>query len=100
MCKRIHSVQPEHSLKMNDNQIPPSYLPGLQTLENFNATEMALWLLSEMHEREHLLAGSYYDQPVQAILNHAKYLTETARGILIHAAQDCVADWRRIPNDR
>ena len=78
---------------MNTIEIPRSYLPGLQILECFaSSTEMERWLLNELNETEHLLAGGHNDQPVQAILNHARFLNLRASGLLRNAVMYYVSN--------
>ncbi|GEM_PF-6463946 len=90
--------KPRTPTKMNATEIPKSYLPGLQILETFTATQMRLWLHDETHEREHLLAGGHDDQPVQAILNHAEFLSGKAKGLLIQTVRDeIVIAWSTKP---
>lgn len=76
---------------MNTTGIPESYLPGLQILEKFTPEEMRAWLLKEVREESHTLSGGADDQPVQAILNHARYLTPKAKGLLADAIQSSIS---------
>lgn len=77
--------------------IPSSYQSGIDYIESMTWNEMANWLFSELHEREHKLAGGPDDFPVQAIVNHYSYLSFKAQNRMDQAIDGLIYYWKQNP---
>ena len=74
--------------------IPDSYKPGVNRIEDMNAPALAAWLEAELREQTHILAGKAEDYPVQAIVSHHAYLSIGAQKRVGSALETLVLDWR------
>ena len=79
--------------------IPENRIEGVRYIESLKPNGMKLWLETEVNEWSHNIAGGRDDQPVQAILNHAPYISEKARLSLEIAIEDYIMVWRNAPAD-
>jgi hypothetical protein len=80
-------------------EIPESYKAGIARIEGFDVDTMADWLRSELHDRVRLLAGQEYDYPVQAIVNHHRYLSIEAQARMAEAVNRLVLAWKSAPTE-
>lgn len=75
-------------------QIPESYKPGVERIENMNVPALLAWLEAELRGQTHVLAGKEEDYPVQAIVNHHAYLSIAAQKRVGDALETLALEWR------
>jgi hypothetical protein len=79
-------------------KIPSGYEKGVDYIEGLTVAAMRAWLKSELYGENHVLAGQADDFPVQAIVNHYKYLTMPAQNRMCDALVFNVTNWSKGPD--
>lgn len=77
--------------------IPKAYVASLNEIEKMSQQAMTTWLESELNGTSRLLAGQADDYPVQAILNHHRYLDPNAKKAFGQAVKELLSDALKIP---
>jgi len=66
-------------------EMPEGYLPGISIIESLGTSDLTEWLRTELAGESRTLSGQDDDFPVQAIVNHFRYLSPTAQRRLTDA---------------
>src|SRR6516165_9976498 len=82
-----------------NTDVPESYRSGIDHIEKLNVAALAEWLRAELEEKVHILAGQLDDYPVQALVNHFRYLSVAAQQRFVDALDVLVRDWRNEPSE-
>ncbi|MFA6445623.1 MAG: hypothetical protein WCW14_00010 [Candidatus Paceibacterota bacterium] len=75
-------------------QTPECFRNGVLFIEGLNYSGVRDWLIQELKDESHRLAGNSDDQPVQAIINHAQCLSGESLGKLNVGLCTIVDSWR------
>ena len=79
---------------VSKSPIPESYKSGIAFIEGLTVREAIPWLHKELREEVHMLAGGSDDFPVQAIINHYRYLSFLAQAVVRDAIEGLICQWR------